>query len=70
MIEVGKRKGARRGAAEWTPIYLLLVIIIAAVLVITFIKPLFRQAALQASETLEEAETVAKTASLFVKIVF
>ncbi len=59
-----------RGASEWTPIYLLLVMIIAAILVVTLIKPLFRQAALQSSETLQEAQTIAGTASLFVKLFF
>ncbi len=65
-----KRSRARRGASEWTPIYLLLVMIIAAILVITLVKPLFRQAAEQSRETLEEAETIARTASLLARLVF
>ena len=67
--EKSKRK-ARKGAAEWSPIYLLLVLIIAAILLLTFVKPLFRQTASAATETLQEAETLVKTASLAIKLFF
>ncbi|MBI5229313.1 hypothetical protein HY991_04330 [Candidatus Micrarchaeota archaeon] len=59
----------KRGS-EWTPIYMLLVIIIAAVLIITLIKPALQYAAAQASENLGEAGTAAKGAlfSLFLAV--
>ncbi len=65
---VGKRVG-RRGQG-WTPIYLLIVMIIAAVLIITLVKPMFRQASMSASENVNQAGDIAKTASLLVKMLF
>jgi competence protein ComGC len=61
---------ALRKGQGWTPIYLLIVLIIAAVLIITLIKPLFRQAAISAEENVGEAGSVAKSASLLVKFFF
>lgn len=55
----------KKGAAEWTPIYMLVVLIIAAVLVLTLVKPLFKRALGGAEENVEEAQTAAK-AALFV----
>jgi len=49
----------RKGSSEWTPIYLLIVMIIAAVLIFVFIKPMFKQASQTASENLGEARTIA-----------
>lgn len=60
-----KRKGQ-----GWTPIYLLIVLVIAAVLIITLVKPMFRQASLSAEENIGEAESIAKSASLLVKFFF
>jgi hypothetical protein len=34
----------RRASAEWTPIYMLIVIAIAVVVIIAMIKPMFRRA--------------------------
>ncbi len=65
MALLKERKGQ-----GWTPIYLLIVMIIAAVLIITLIKPMFRQAAMSAEENIGEAASVAKTASLLVRFVF
>lgn len=45
--------------SEWAPMYLLVVLAIAAVLLVTFVKPLFKQAA----TTAELAEQEARTAS-------
>jgi uncharacterized membrane protein len=60
-----KRKGQ-----SWTPIYLLIVMIIAAVLIITLVKPLFRQAAISAEENVDTASEIAKSASLLAKMLF
>ena len=54
---------ALKGAAEWTPIYMLIVIIIAAVLIYTLIKPTFQAAANVATGNLEESKTAIRTAS-------
>ncbi len=59
---------ALRKGQGWTPIYLLIVMIIAAVLIITLVKPLFRQSAISAEENLGEAGGIAKSASLLVKM--
>ena len=48
--------------SEWTPIYMLIVIIIAAVLLVTLVKPMLQYAAAQASENIDQAGTVAKGA--------
>jgi len=52
---------------QWTPIYMLIVIAIAAVLLVTFIKPLFQVAAAQASENAQQAEQVAGAAFFLLK---
>ena len=46
----------KRGS-EWTPIYMLIVIIIAGVLIVTLIKPILQYAAAQASENIAESGT-------------
>ena len=52
----------RRGSTEWTPIYMLIVLIIAAILIFTLAKPLIRQAGNVAGSNLQEARTIAKSA--------
>jgi membrane protein implicated in regulation of membrane protease activity len=52
----------KKGAAEWTPIYMLVVMIIAAILVVTLVKPMFRRAAATSSQNLNEAQTVGQAA--------
>ncbi len=52
----------RRGSTEWTPIYMVIVLVIAAILVLTLVTPLIRQAGNVAGSNLEEARTVAKSA--------
>ncbi len=43
---------------NWTPIYMLIVIIIAVILLVTFVKPLFNQASETASQTTGSARQV------------
>ncbi len=52
----------KRGGSEWTPIYMLVVLVIAAVLIMTLIKPLFRRAAASTEESAETVATVAGAA--------
>ncbi|GEM_PF-2104360 len=47
--------------SEWAPLYLLVVLAIAAILLVTFVKPMFRQASVQAEKNAEEARDVAKS---------
>lgn len=54
----------KRGSSEWTPIYMLLVMVIAAILIATLIKPIMQRAAASATENIETAAGVARTASL------
>lgn len=42
-----------RKSQNWTPIYMIIVIIIAVILLVTFVKPLFNQAGGVASQTTE-----------------
>ena len=51
-----------KGSTEWTPIYMLIVFVIAAILVITLVKPLMRNAGSVASENLQQARTLAQNA--------
>ncbi|MGB9577318.1 MAG: hypothetical protein ACP5O3_03545 [Candidatus Micrarchaeia archaeon] len=51
-----------QGGSTWTPLYLLIVTIIAAVLVITVLKPVIRHAAAAAQETTQEAQAYASAA--------
>jgi len=54
---------AKRGqGTSWTPIYMMVVVIIAIVLVMTLIKPAFRLASQQAAASESEAASVAKGA--------
>ena len=45
---------------DWTPIYMLIVVIIAAILIITLVKPLFRGAADAASQNLGAASNLVR----------
>ena len=55
--DLGKRKGS-----EWTPIYMLIVMVIAAILIFTLVKPILRQASDTASSNLDQARAAAKSA--------
>ncbi len=48
-----------KGSTEWTPIYMLIVFVIAAVLIFTLVKPLLRNASDAAGGNLQEARTIA-----------
>jgi hypothetical protein len=62
---MAKRRG--QGSA-WTPLYMLIVIVIAAVLVITLIKPAFKLASSQAAAAEREAGAVARAALFLLPI--
>jgi hypothetical protein len=47
-----------KGATEWTPIYMLIVMVIAAILIITLAKPILGNAANVASGNLEESKSL------------
>ncbi len=51
-----------RGSSEWGPIYMLVVLAIAAVLLVTFIKPLFSSASSTASSVAGQAKDAAQSA--------
>ena len=46
--------------SEWTPIYMLVVMIIAVVLIFTLLKPILRQASTSAEENIKEARGFAR----------
>lgn len=46
----------RKGSTEWTPIYMLIVFVIAAILIFTLIKPLMRSASDAASGNLGQSK--------------
>ncbi len=48
----------KRGS-DWSPIYMLLVVVIAAILIITLIKPVFQNASSSAASNLITAQKVA-----------
>lgn len=54
----------KRGS-DWSPLYMLIVVIIAAILIITLIKPIFQQSAVTASQNLGASREVARTAAVF-----
>lgn len=47
--------------SEWAPLYLLVVLAIAAILLVTFVKPMFRQAAVVADQASKETKAAAKS---------
>ncbi len=51
-----------KGSTEWTPIYMLIVFVIAAILVITLVKPMLRNASDVASGNLQQARNLAQSA--------
>ncbi|HLD75745.1 MAG TPA: hypothetical protein VI874_01890 [Candidatus Norongarragalinales archaeon] len=55
---------AVKGSTEWTPLYLLIVLAIAAVLLITFVKPMLRQAAVSSDLSTKEVQSVLNSLSL------
>ncbi|MBI5226296.1 hypothetical protein HY994_03590 [Candidatus Micrarchaeota archaeon] len=54
---------------EWAPLYLLVVLAIAAILLVTFVKPLFRQAAVSAEDASKAAKDAAKSAMPFLAFI-
>lgn len=52
--------------SEWAPLYMLLVLAIAGILLVTFVKPLFRQAAVTADQNTQQAKDAAKSLLPFV----
>ncbi|MFH1750083.1 MAG: hypothetical protein ABH863_00215 [Candidatus Micrarchaeota archaeon] len=55
-----------KGASDWTPIYMLIVMVIAAVLIYTLIKPILNRASDVASGNLEESKNLINTASFLI----
>lgn len=53
----------KRGS-DWSPLYMLIVVIIAAILIITLIKPIFQQSALTASQNIDAGKQAARTAAI------
>ncbi|MDP2717716.1 MAG: hypothetical protein Q8P02_03155 [Candidatus Micrarchaeota archaeon] len=51
-----------RGSSEWGPIYMLVVLAIAAVLLVTFVKPLFSSASSTAQSVSGAAKDAAQSA--------
>lgn len=49
----------RKGATDWGPIYMLVVIVIGAILVTTLLKPTLKQASGAAEGNLQEAKQIA-----------
>jgi len=47
--------------SEWAPLYLLVVLAIAAILLVTFVKPMFRNAAVAAEQNAQAAKDAAKS---------
>lgn len=47
--------------SEWAPLYLLVVLAIAAILLVTFVKPMFRTAAVAAETNAQAAKDAAKS---------
>ena len=57
-----------KGSSEWSPIYMLIVMVIAAVLIVSLVKPMMRQSATVAGDTLTEAQAAAKSAIFFISL--
>ncbi len=55
----------RKGASEWSSIYMLVVVVIAAVLLITLVKPALKQAGQAANAGGQEARSIAAIGSYF-----
>ncbi|MFH1056722.1 MAG: hypothetical protein V1717_02930 [Candidatus Micrarchaeota archaeon] len=52
--------GKKSQSSSWTPLYMIIVIIIAVILLITFVKPLFNQASGTAGENVKTATETLK----------
>ena len=60
LTELFKLKNRRRkGASEWSSIYMLIVVVIGAILLITLVKPALKQAGQSAAASGEEARAYA-----------
>lgn len=59
----------KRGA-DWSPVYMIIVVIIAAVLVFTLIKPIFQGASSTASGNLDAARKVAASGLFLGSLLF
>ncbi|MDP3742702.1 MAG: hypothetical protein Q8R15_05285 [Candidatus Micrarchaeota archaeon] len=55
----------RRGASEWSSIYMLVVVVIAAILLFTLIKPTLKAAGQAATANTQEARSIAAIGSYF-----
>ena len=55
----------RKGASEWSSIYLLIVVVIGVILLVTLVKPALKQAGQAASSGAEEARGFAAIGSYF-----
>jgi competence protein ComGC len=58
---------ALRKGSEWTPIYMLVVLIIAVVVIATLVKPALATAAQRAKENADAAAIAAGTASILLR---
>ncbi len=56
-----------KGSAEWTPIYMMIVMVIAAILIYTLVKPMMSRASEVASGNLEESGGLLKTALFLIR---
>lgn len=59
----------KRGS-DWSPVYMLLVVVIAAILIITLIKPIFANTAGSAGSNLDAAKKVAAGGLFLGSLVF
>ncbi len=55
----------RKGASEWSSIYMLVVVVIAAILLITLVKSALKQAGQAANANTQDARTYAAIGSYF-----
>ncbi len=55
----------RKGASEWSSIYMLVVVVIGVILLVTLVKPALKQAGQAASANTEEAKSFAAIGSYF-----
>ena len=62
-MATGRAQTRHRGS-EWAPIYMLIVMLIAAIIVIKLVKPAFQQAQAAAAENIQGAEAAARALSL------
>gem|GEM_PF-1308029 len=53
----------KRGS-DWSPLYMLIVVVIVAILIITLVKPIFQQSAVTASQNIGASGQAARSAAL------